>query len=69
VGRKETSKRRALIQSIGWQLKAKDAEDLLKRLEGYKSTLNLAITLDQSVLIKSMNQTMKEVDQNTESMF
>jgi hypothetical protein len=44
---KEGSKRRALIQSIGWQFKGGDAEETLRRLEGYKSTLNLAITMDQ----------------------
>lgn len=66
---KEGSKRRALIQSIGWQLKGKDAEDMLKRLDGYKTTLNLAITMDQAALTKAMSETMKDVDENTRSLF
>ena len=66
---KKGSTRRALIQSIGWQFKGKDAEDMLKRLEGYKSTLNLALTIDQSALIKAMSKTMKDVDENTRSLF
>lgn len=63
------SKRRALIQSIGWQFKGKDAEETLQRLEGYKSTLNLAITMDQAALVKNMSKMMTEVDENTRSLF
>jgi hypothetical protein len=66
---KEGSKRRALIQSIGWQYKGKDVEDVLKRLEGYKSTLNLAINMDQSALIKNISKTLIDVDMSTRSLF
>jgi hypothetical protein len=66
---KEGSKRRALIQSIGWQFKGGDAEETLRRLEGYKSTLNLAITMDQAALIKNMSKVMTDVDENTRSLF
>ena len=63
------SKRRALIQSIGWQLRWKEAEEMLQRLEGYTSTLNLAITMDQAALIKNMSKIMLDVDENTRSLF
>jgi len=66
---KDGSKRRALIQSIGWQFKGKEAEDMLQRLEEYKSTLNLAITMDQAALIKNMSKMMMDVDENTRSLF
>jgi hypothetical protein len=54
---------------MGWQFKGKDAEEALKRLEGYKATLNLAITMDQAALVKTMSKTMKDVDENTRSLF
>jgi hypothetical protein len=66
---KDGSKRRALIQSIGWQFKGKEAEETLQRLERYKSTLNLAITMDQAALIKNMSKMMTDVDENTRSLF
>ncbi|KAE9362799.1 hypothetical protein N431DRAFT_306139, partial [Stipitochalara longipes BDJ] len=66
---KDGSKRRALIQSIGWQFKGKEAEEMLQRLEGYKSTLNLAITMDQAALIKNMSKMMTDVEENTRSLF
>lgn len=66
---KEGSKRRAFIQSIGWQFKGKEAEDMLARLDGYKTTLNLAITLDQAALMKAMSKTMVDVDRNTTNLF
>ena len=66
---KEGSKRKALIQSIGWQYKGKDVEDVLKKLEGYKSTLNLAINMDQSALIKNISKTLIDVDESTRSFF
>jgi hypothetical protein len=66
---KEGSKRRAFIQSIGWQFKGKEAEDMLTRLDGYKTTLNLAITLDQAALMKAMSKTMVDVDRNTTNLF
>jgi hypothetical protein len=66
---KDGSKRRALIQSIGWQFRGKEAEEMLQRLEEYKSTLNLAITMDQAALIKNMSKMMTDVDENTRSLF
>jgi hypothetical protein len=66
---KDGGKRRALIQSIGWQFKGKEAEEMLQRLEGYKSTLNLAITMDQAALIKNMSKMMTDIDENTRSLF
>ena len=66
---KEGSKKRALIQSIGWQFKSDDAKETLQRLEGYKSTLNLAITMDQAALIKNMSKMITDVDENTRSLF
>jgi hypothetical protein len=65
----EGSRRRAFIQSIGWQFKGKEAEDMLKRLDGYKTTLNLAITMDQAALMKAMSKTMQDVEKNTRSLF
>jgi hypothetical protein len=66
---KEGSRERALIQSIGGQFKGGGAEETLRRLEGYKSTLNLAITMDQAALIKNMSKVMIDVDENTRSLF
>lgn len=66
---KNGSKRRALIQSIGWQFKGKEADEILQRLDGYKGTLNLAITMDQAALIKNMSKVMLDVDENTRSLF
>jgi hypothetical protein len=66
---KTGSKRRALIQSVGWQFKDKDAEKTLKTLEGCKSTLNLAVTADQAALIGAMSRTMKDINENTGSMY
>ena len=62
---KDGSKRRAVIQSIRWQLKGKEAEEMLQRLERYKSTLNLALTIDQATTIKNLNKTLTDVDENT----
>jgi hypothetical protein len=36
---KDGSKRRALIQNIGWQFRGKEAEEMLQRLEGYSSRI------------------------------
>lgn len=66
---KDGSKRKTLIQTIGWQLKGKEAEEMLQRIERCKSTLNLALTMDQAVLIKNMNKTMADVDENTRTLF
>lgn len=66
---KDGSKRRALIQSIGWQFKGKEAEEMLQRLEGYKSTLNLAITMDQAALIKNMSKMMADANENARTLF
>ena len=40
-------KRTALFQALGWQLKNRDAKLSIKRLERYKNTLGLALTVDQ----------------------
>jgi hypothetical protein len=40
--------RKALIQAMGWQLKDKDVQASLQRLERCKSTLNLALSADQT---------------------
>jgi hypothetical protein len=66
---KESSKRKALIQSIGWQFKGKEAEEALRRLESYKSTLNMAITMDQATFIQAISKSMETVDENMRSMF
>jgi len=46
--RKPDSTRRALIQALGWQLSDRDAKVCLERIERCKSTLNLAITADET---------------------
>jgi hypothetical protein len=66
---KEGGKRRALIQSTGWQFMGNEANETLHRLDGYKSTLNLAITMDQAALMKNMSKMMTDVDENTRSLF
>jgi NACHT domain len=66
---KDGSKRRSLIQSIGWQLKGKEAEEILLQLDRCKGTLNLALALDQTTLIKNMNRRIMDVDENTRSLF
>ena len=40
-------KRRAFFQALGWQLKNRDAKAVIKRLERYKNTLSVALTVDQ----------------------
>ena len=45
------SKRRHLTQALRWPLKRKETEQSLEMIEHFKSTLNLAISLDQTYVI------------------
>lgn len=47
-GSKQGSKARALVQAMGWQLKEKEVRLSLERIECCKSTLHLAITVDEA---------------------
>ncbi|KAH7411469.1 hypothetical protein BKA64DRAFT_704576 [Cadophora sp. MPI-SDFR-AT-0126] len=58
---KDGSKRRALIQSIGWQFMEEDVRETLQRLEGYKRTLNIAITMDQTALTISLFKQFQDI--------
>ena len=42
------SKRRALIQALGWQLKDGDVNEILQNIGRFKTTLNLALTADEA---------------------
>ena len=42
------SKRRVLVQAIGWPLKERDTKTVLDNIGRYKATLTLAITADQA---------------------
>ena len=42
------SRRRAIIQVLGWPLKEGDTKKILENIERFKTTLNLAITADQA---------------------
>jgi hypothetical protein len=44
----EGSKRKALIQAVGWKLKDSDAKACLERIERYKNTLSLAISANEA---------------------
>lgn len=45
---KEGTKRHALVQALGWRLKDADAKACFLRLERYKSSLNLALSADET---------------------
>ncbi|KAL9029408.1 MAG: hypothetical protein Q9180_007036 [Flavoplaca navasiana] len=42
------SKRSNMVQALSWPLKKAETEKTLEKIEGFKSTLNLAISLDQT---------------------
>ena len=42
------SKRRGLVQALTWPLKKGDTEKVLASIESFKSTINIAITTDQT---------------------
>lgn len=42
------SRRRALVQAVGWPLKEGDTKKALDRIGRYKATLTLAVTADQA---------------------
>lgn len=46
--RGEGSKKKALIQAVGWKLMDGDARDCLERIERCKNTLALAISADET---------------------
>jgi hypothetical protein len=41
------SKRKALLEALGWPLKEKETEKILRNIERFKTTLALATTADQ----------------------
>ncbi len=42
------SKRSNMVQALSWPLKKAETEKTLEKIEGFKSTLNLAVSLDQT---------------------
>jgi hypothetical protein len=46
--RQSGSKKRALVQALGWPLREGDTKKILGNIERVKATLNLAITADQA---------------------
>lgn len=44
----EGSKRRALLETLSWPLKKGDTERFLENIEKLKSTINLAVNVDQT---------------------
>ncbi|KAF8249250.1 hypothetical protein K440DRAFT_598963 [Wilcoxina mikolae CBS 423.85] len=44
----EGSKRRRLVQALGWPLKEGETKKTLENIERFKATLNLALTVDQA---------------------
>ncbi|KAH7323578.1 hypothetical protein BKA65DRAFT_71178 [Rhexocercosporidium sp. MPI-PUGE-AT-0058] len=62
------SRRRALIQSVGWHFKEKDVEKTMRILDGHKSTLQMAILVDQMGSIAYMSKAIRVVDQNTKTI-
>lgn len=44
----EGSKRRAIIQAVGWKLKDGDARECLERIDRCKNTLSLAMSADEA---------------------
>lgn len=43
-----TSKRTALMQTLSWPLKEGEAKKMLQNMERYKTTLNMALEIDQT---------------------
>lgn len=43
-----TSKRTALMQTLSWPLKEGEAKKMLQNMEPYKTTLNMALEIDQT---------------------
>ncbi|KAL8991564.1 MAG: hypothetical protein Q9169_007838 [Polycauliona sp. 2 TL-2023] len=50
------SKRRNLVQALSWPLKKAETVRTLERIEYFKSTLNLAVSLDQTYVYSLLNQ-------------
>ena len=44
----EGSRRSNMVQALSWPLKKAETEKTLEKIEGFKSTLNLAVSLDQT---------------------
>jgi hypothetical protein len=44
----EGSKRRALIQAVGWKLKDGDVKECLERIERCKNAMSLAISVNEA---------------------
>lgn len=42
------SKRSNMVQALSWPLKKAETEKTVEKIEGFKSTLNLAVSLDQT---------------------
>ncbi|KAL8670775.1 MAG: hypothetical protein Q9168_004697 [Polycauliona sp. 1 TL-2023] len=54
------SKRSNLVQALSWPLKKAETERTLEKLEGFKSTLNLAVSLDQTSIVMALRDTTLE---------
>ncbi|KAL8749605.1 MAG: hypothetical protein Q9199_007582 [Rusavskia elegans] len=54
------SKRSNLVQALSWPLKKAETERTLEKIEYFKSTLNLAVSLDQTSMIMALRDSTLE---------
>ncbi|KAL8884826.1 MAG: hypothetical protein Q9215_007210 [Flavoplaca cf. flavocitrina] len=59
------SKRSNMIQALSWPLKKAETEKILEKIEGFKSTLNLAVSLDQTFMVVALRDITLENSANT----
>ena len=58
------SRRKRLVQALSWPLKKKETELCLEMIEGFKSSLNMAISLDQASMIMAIHDITLDSSQN-----
>ena len=63
IGR-STSKRKAFIQVMGWQLREHEAKECLERIDRCKSTILLAMTADEAAVLKEIRDLGISIDYN-----
>ncbi|KAL8892591.1 MAG: hypothetical protein Q9192_005592 [Flavoplaca navasiana] len=54
-----------MVQALSWPLKKAETEKTLEKIEGFKSTLNLAVTLDQTSMVMALHDTTLENSANS----
>ncbi|KAL9633865.1 MAG: hypothetical protein Q9204_003224, partial [Flavoplaca sp. TL-2023a] len=59
------SKRSNMVQALTWPLKKAETEKILEKIEGFKSTLNLAVSLDQTSMVVALRDITLENSANT----